>query len=127
MWLKPNRPAGEWPIALIAISAFGIGAVAAREQALLAEPALAAADRERHDDAVADLEVGDLGAQLDHLAHVLVAEDVAALHRRLVAVEQMKIGAADRAGGDLDDRVAGMLDLGIGNGVDANVAFSVPA
>jgi hypothetical protein len=24
MWLKPNRPAGEWPIALIAISALGL-------------------------------------------------------------------------------------------------------
>ena len=24
MWLKPKRPAGEWPIALIAISALGL-------------------------------------------------------------------------------------------------------
>ena len=24
MWLKPNSPAGEWPIALAAISAFGL-------------------------------------------------------------------------------------------------------
>ena len=24
MWLKPNRPAGEWPIALAAISALGL-------------------------------------------------------------------------------------------------------
>ena len=67
------------------------------------------------------------GAKLDHLAHVLMAQDVAALHRRLIAVEQMQVGAADRAGGDLDDRVAGVLDLRIGNGVDADVALPVPA
>jgi hypothetical protein len=56
-----------------------------------------------------------------------VAEDVAALHGGLVAVEEMKVGAANGAGGDLDDRIAGMLDLGIGNRIDPNVAFSVPA
>jgi hypothetical protein len=56
-----------------------------------------------------------------------MAEDVAALHGRLVSVEQMKVGAADGAGGDLDDRVAGMLNLRIRNRVYPDVAFSVPA
>ena len=70
MWLNPNSPAGDWPIAFSAISAFG--AVAARKQALLTEPALAAANGEGDDNAIADLEVFDFGAQLDHLAHVLV-------------------------------------------------------
>jgi hypothetical protein len=56
-----------------------------------------------------------------------VAENVAALHRRLVAVEKMKIGTADGAGRDLDNRVTGVLDLGIRNSVYSNVAFSVPA
>ena len=56
-----------------------------------------------------------------------MAENVAAFHRRLVAVEEMQVGAADRAGGDLDYRIAGVLDLRIGDGVDANVAFPVPA
>ena len=105
----------------------GIGAVAAGEQTLLAEPALAAADREGDNDPVADLEVGDLRAELDHLAHILVTEYVAALHGRLIAVEEMQVGAADRAGGDFDDRVARMLDFGIGHGVNANIAFAVPA
>ena len=55
-----------------------------------------------------------------------MSEDVTALHRRLVAVEQMKVGPADRAGRNLDDRIARMLDLGIGDGVDADVAFAMP-
>ena len=55
-----------------------------------------------------------------------MAENVAALHRWLIAVEQMQVGAADRAGRNLDDCVARMLNLGIRNGVDADVAFSVP-
>jgi hypothetical protein len=75
---------------------------------------------------VADLEVCNLRPEVDHLAHVLVAEDVSALHGRLVAVEEMKVGTADGAGGD-PDRVAGMLDLRIRNGVYPDVAFSVPA
>lgn len=105
----------------------GIGPVAEREQALLAEPALAAADREGHDDPVADPEIGDLRAELDDLAHVLMAEDVAALHRRLIAVEKMQIRATDGAGGDPDHGIAGVLDRRIGDGVDANVALPVPA
>jgi hypothetical protein len=52
---------------------------------------LPAANGERNDDAVTNLEVLYFGSQFDHLAHVLVAENVAALHGRLVAVEEMKI------------------------------------
>ena len=85
-----------------------------------------AADREGHDHPVADFEVGDLRTKLDDLAHVLMAENIAALHRRLIAVEQVQVGAADRAGGDPDDRVAGVLDLRIRNSVDADVTLPVP-
>ena len=53
--------------------------------------------------------------EFDYLAHVLMNEDVAAFHGRLVAVQRMEVGAADGAGGDLDDRVAWMLDLRIRN------------
>jgi len=56
-----------------------------------------------------------------------MAEDVAALHGRLVSVEQMKVGAADGAGRDLNDSVARVLDLGIRNSIYPDVAFSVPA
>jgi hypothetical protein len=51
----------------------------------------------------------------DYLAHVLVAEDVAALHGRVVSVEEVKVRAADRTRGDLDDRVARVADLRIRN------------
>ena len=75
---------------LFAISALGL-VRSQQEKALLAEPALAAADGEGDDNAIADLEVFDFGAQLNHLAHVFVAENIAALHGWLVAVEQMKV------------------------------------
>ncbi len=84
-------------------------------------------DRERHDDTVADLEVGYLGPERHDLAHVLVAEDIAGFHGGLVAIQQVKVRPADRAGGYFDDRIARVLDLGIRNGVDADIAFTVPA
>ncbi|MDO8945020.1 MAG: hypothetical protein Q7U75_17700 [Desulfobacterales bacterium] len=56
-----------------------------------------------------------------------MAENIAALHGRLVAIEQMKVGAADGTGRYPDDRIARMLDLGIGDRIDPDVAFSVPA
>ena len=104
----------------------GVGRAAGRKQSLLAEPALAAADRERHHHAVADLEVRHLRAERHNLAHILMAQNVSALHGRLIAIEQVEIRSADRAGRDLDDGIARMLDLGIGNGVYPNVTFSMP-
>ena len=124
---KSEQTGGRLPHRLSRHLGIGIGAVAARKQPLLAEPALTAANGEGDDDPVTDLEVRDLGPEFDHLAHVLMTEDVAAFHGRLVAVQQMEVGAADGAGGDLDDRVAGMLDLRIRNRVYPDVAFSVPA
>jgi hypothetical protein len=56
-----------------------------------------------------------------------MAEDVAALHGRLISIEQMEVGAADGASGDLNDSVARVLDLGIRNCVHPDIAFSVPA
>ena len=52
-------PAGEWPHIFSAIQRVGVGVLAEREQLALACRAVAAGDRERHDDAVADLEVRD--------------------------------------------------------------------
>jgi len=37
----------------------------------------------------------------------------------------VEIRAANGASVDLDDGIAGMLDFGVGNGVDANIAFSM--
>ena len=104
-----------------------IGPIAGRKQTLLAEPAIAAADRERHHHPVPDLEVGDLGPERHDLAHVLVAEDVAGLHGRHVTIKKVEIRTANRASSNFYDRIARVLDLGIRNGVDADIAFTVPA
>jgi hypothetical protein len=102
-------------------------AVAARIQALLTKPALAAANRKRNNYTIANREILDLRPKFNHLAHVLMAKDISALHRRLVSVEEMQVGPANRTSGDFDDCIARMLDAGIRHGVNANIAFSVPA
>ena len=83
-----------------------VGALATGIVASLAEEAFAAGDGERHNHTVADLELGVAGADLDHLAHGLVTDDVALLHLGDDAVIDVQIGATDGAGRDLDDRVA---------------------
>ena len=72
-------------------------------------------------------ELGEALADLDDLAHEFVAEHVAGLHGRHLAVHQVEVRAADGAGRHLDDDVAGILDLRIGNRVAADVALAVPA
>jgi len=57
-----------------------IGTLAKRELAPLALSALAAGDRERNNDAVADLELGITSADFDHFAHGLVPHDIASVH-----------------------------------------------
>ena len=82
--------------------------------------AAAARDCERNDDLLA-LPQRRLRADLDDFAHEFVAKDIAGLHRRDISVIQMQVGAADRGRGDLDDAVARIDDLGIVDGIDANV------
>ena len=103
----------------------GVGGVAQRIKPLLTEPAIAAADGEGNDDAVADRKIGHFGPERHDLAHIFMAQDITALHRRHIAVDQVEIRAANGASVDLDDGIAGMLDFGVGNGVDANIAFSM--
>lgn len=79
-------------------------------EALMTEPAFAAADGERYDNAIADLEIGDPGAKLNHLTHIFMAEDVAAFHRGLISVQEVQVRAANRASGDPDDRITRVLD-----------------
>jgi hypothetical protein len=93
---------------------------------LLAEEAAAARDRKRHDDAVAHLQLRVLVADLDDLAHEFVSENIASLHRRNVAVEQMEIRSADGGRCDPHDRVAWIENLRIGNPLDADVVGGVP-
>jgi hypothetical protein len=106
----------------VAVSPFANGEVAA-----FALVAVAAKDRERNDDPVARLELLVLGADFHHLAHELVAYDVAGLHAWHEAVVEMQIGTANRAARHLDDGVARVLDLRIRNSVATDVLFPVPA
>ena len=105
----------------------GVRPVAQRVEPAFAEEAVTTGQVERHDDAIADLELRMALADLDDLAHRFMAEHVAAFHGRHVAVHEMEVGAADRAGGDPDDDVAIVLDARIIDAVAAYVAFSVPA
>src|SRR5207248_10839689 len=103
-----------------------IGVVAGRPQILLAEPAAPARNGEWHQNAVARIQVLHLGAELHNFTHELVAEDVALLHRGNVAVVEMKIRAADGGGGDLNNGVTPVQDLGVRDIFNANVAASPP-
>ena len=49
------------------------------------------------------------------------------LHGGDDAIVNMEVGAADRAGGHLDDGVLGMLDLGVRDVVATHIAFAVPS
>ena len=66
-------------------------------------------------------------ADLDDFAHELVAEHVALLHRRDIAVVDVQVGSADRRRRHLDDRVARIEDDRIGNGLDPDRFFAFPA
>jgi hypothetical protein len=104
-----------------------VGPLATGIEAPFAEEAFAAGDRKGNDDAVTDLERLVLGADLHDLAHRFVAHHIARFHGRDHSVIDVQIRAADRAGSDFDNRVAGMLDFGIGHRVAAHVVLAVPA
>jgi hypothetical protein len=109
---EARRPMAE---ELLGESPVGVAVLAHGIQLVLAGPAVAAGDGERHDHSVAHLEVRHALAELDDLAHELVAEDVPSLHRGDVPVVQVQVRATDRGGGDLHDRVAVIDDLRIGD------------
>src|SRR5690606_14642789 len=93
---------------------------------VLARRAPAARDRERDDDPVADPDARDGRADLDDLAHELVADDVAGAHPGDEPVVEMEVRATDRRRRDADDRVLWVEDRRIRHAVDADVARSVP-
>src|ERR671927_538511 len=72
------------------------------------------------------LMAADFLAGLDDLAHELVPEDVALLHRRDVAVVEVQVRPADRRRGDLHDRVAVVEDLRIRDVLDLDGVASGP-
>ncbi|MNR20584.1 hypothetical protein D3C85_1374340 [compost metagenome] len=104
----------------------GVGVVTGRILLLAAEEALAAGDDEGHHHLLPDLEARITPPHLDDLAHELMAENVAAVHAGDDAVIEVEVRAADGGGGDLDDGVARIDDLGIGDRVHPNIVFAVP-
>src|SRR5208283_5136536 len=121
-----EQPGGRMSPELFCGLPVRIGALAGGKITSLAEEALAAGDGEWHDNAIADLELLVFLPNLDDLANGLMAKHVAALHLRHDAVVDVQVGAADRAGRDLDDRVAAVLDFGVGNAFAADVALAMP-
>ena len=65
---------------------------------------------------VADLVAADLGADLDDLAHELMADHVPGAHEGDVAAELVQVGPTDRAEVDLEDRVLVVEQLRVGVG-----------
>ena len=82
-----------------------------------------AEDRERHDHAVADLPRLVIAPRFDGFAHELVPQDVAAFVG--MNVKQVQVRAADRAGRDLDDRVAAVFGLRVRYGVATDVVLAM--
>ena len=68
----------------------------------------------------------DVRAELFDDAHRLVAEDVAGLHERDEAVDQVQVGAADAGRRDADDGIAAVEDLGVGNVLDLHLVRCTP-
>ena len=106
--------------------AIGIASFAGGIESLLAKKALSAGDREWHHDPIAALEILNTGSDFNNLPHRFVTEHVAALHLGDHAVKDMEIGAANRAGRDLDDRVSAILDFWIRHGFASDVVLAVP-
>ncbi len=72
---------------------------------------------------LADLVAGDAGAELVDDADRLVADDQSRSDR-VLALEDVDVGAADRRRGDADDGLAG-AGMWLGDGLDTDVARTV--
>ena len=100
--------------------------LALRGQLLGTHGAAPAGDGERDHHAVAGAHVGDLCTDLLDDAHRLMAYDVTGGHERAEHLVEVEVRAADRGGGDADDRVGGVLEDGVGHGLDAHAFGALP-
>jgi hypothetical protein len=105
----------------------GVRVFTQRRGARLAGNAVAAGNGKRDDDPVADLEVRDALTHLHDLAHELVTEDVALLHRRHEAVVKVQVRAADRGTRDTNDGVARAEDLRVRDVLNFDALLAHPA
>jgi len=109
-----------------AVVGVDLGSLTLGLQAALAHPAVAAGDVEGDDHPVSGHEVRYFGAHFLDDAHGFVAQHVAGLHVRPEHFIEMKIGAADRGRGDLDDGVGRFLQNRVRDPLYADRPFSLP-
>src|SRR5262245_9065800 len=88
---------------------------------------MSAGDRERDDNTITFFQCLAFAASFNDHAHKLVAEDVAFLHCRDVAIVEMQIGTTDGRGCDADNRVTRIEYLRIRHVQDAHIVFTIPA
>ena len=100
--------------------------VTAREQALSAKETFTAADGERHDDPIADFQVFDTAPTSTTSPIGSWPRMSSFLHRRHIAIEQVKIRSANCRRSDLDDSVSGFEDPRIRHVLDPHVICSHP-
>ena len=93
---------------------------------LVAHIATAAGDLERDHHPVADGEIGDAPPTSRTMPIGSWPRMSPGVHERAEHLVEMQVGAADVGRRHLDDRVGRLLDLRIGDGVDAHVPFAVP-
>jgi len=103
-----------------------LGRLTLRVQLLVTHEAVTTGDVERHDHPVTGADVPHLAPDRLDDPHGLVAEDVTLVDEPAQHLVQVKVGPTDPAGGDPHDGVGRLLDGGIGNGVDSDVALGMP-
>src|SRR6266700_718980 len=101
--------------------------VAERPQLPLTEKTLATGNGKRHHDPVAGAEVRHGAANLNHLTHAFVSEDVPFVHGGNIPIVEMHIRAANSAQCDLDDGVPWIEDLRLRYRFNTDIAFAIPA
>src|SRR6185437_11881169 len=99
----------------------GIGIVALRVVAAATIRAAAASDGGGNDDAVADLEITHIGAEFLNDAHAFMSEDGARFHAGQRAANHVQIRPANGTGGEMNDGISRLLDLGFRHIVDTNI------
>ncbi|MNY03524.1 hypothetical protein D3C86_1361510 [compost metagenome] len=105
--------------------AVGVCHVALRVIARAAVRAGAAGDRRGNHHAIAHVQVAHLRTQLLDDPDALVAEDRPGLHPGHGSPDHVQVRPADRAGGQPNDGIGRLLDLGIGDLVEPNVSHPV--
>jgi hypothetical protein len=110
---------------LLRVFGVGIAALTARIETALAEKAFAAGNGEGNDDPVADLQF--LFSEPSSTTSPMVSwPTTSPLFIDGMRPSHMQVRAADRATGHLDNGIARMFDLEIGDSFTSHIVFAVP-